>query len=638
MKDFLELLVKKFHLPEFLASYFMLVTYLITGSIVIFNFIRNNLKNWSNKKILSRDLHPYFTKREIDKYTRFYIPQYFQNITPSEGEELGRIYAAAARSKLMPEFLKKGLLTDSPYKYFIILSDTGMGKTAFLINLYKKYKLSRPKISEIKYNIALFPLGAKDSLSKIEKIEEKTNTILLLDSFDEDVKAIHDYQARMDEILVTVKDFRKVIFTCRTQFFPSKNEEPHDTNDITFGENVKHSFQKIYLSAFDNKDVLRYLIKKYKFNFYYLYKAYNLVKKSPNLMFRPMLLTYIADLINVNSTYDYSSQMYKVLIDKWVERESLKPAIVEKGYRPHDYKKNLLGFSYSLARNLYNERDKRGGYLISIRELKEIGLENSLDANALTIDDKTGRSLLNRNSVGQFKFAHKSILEYFLAVEIFNKPIFLNSFDFHGMDATAKFHSEMITIILKSGEGTYFVKTDPKPKRLSSLTPTQLKDVSTINITKSTELFANGLAGLSHLETLIFTDQSFICLYVLYIYICFDKDIYKSSFRQKDLKEYNFLIDEYRPIMQEISIMIPDLSYAYIAKLFAALNIESEQRARYLSFIDPTISHSSIQELDDFRKFVVGGKSEMAMVKNALEEIRGIYELSTYIKNVKVVF
>src|SRR5581483_402622 len=204
MKDFLELLVKKYHLPEFLASYFMLFWYCLIGIIAVYKFFsslyRKVIKR-SIKRVVAGDLHPYFTHNEIFKYTKYYIPQYFQNITPSEGEELGKIHAAAARSKLMPEFIKKGLLTESPIKYFIILSDTGMGKTAFLINLYKKYKQSKTGFKRIKYNIHYFPLGSKDALNRIKQVDDKKNTILLLDAFDEDIKAVYNYKNRMEEIL-----------------------------------------------------------------------------------------------------------------------------------------------------------------------------------------------------------------------------------------------------------------------------------------------------------------------------------------------------------------------------------------------------------------------------------------------------
>ena len=49
--------------------------------------------------------------------------------------------------------------------------------------------------------IKLFPLGSPDIWKDIEKIENKRDTILLLDAFDEDIKAVDDYDARMKEII-----------------------------------------------------------------------------------------------------------------------------------------------------------------------------------------------------------------------------------------------------------------------------------------------------------------------------------------------------------------------------------------------------------------------------------------------------
>ena len=172
IKDFFELLVKDYGLPEFLASYALITVYVLSLLYLIFKSIKLSIKLIRKrriKKIVNQDLHPFFTHKEVYNYTRFYIPQYFQNISPTESEDFGKIHAAAARSKLMPEFLKKGLLSKSEIKYFMILSDTGMGKTAFLINLYIKYKSAKQKINNVKYNIKLIPLGASNALEKIKE-------------------------------------------------------------------------------------------------------------------------------------------------------------------------------------------------------------------------------------------------------------------------------------------------------------------------------------------------------------------------------------------------------------------------------------------------------------------------------------
>lgn len=641
MKDFFELLVKKFGLPEFLASYVMLVFYLMSGAYIAFKAIKaigGKIKKRFIRRIVDQDLHPYFTHNEIYKYTKYYIPQYYQNITPSEGEELGKIYAAAARSKLMPEFIKKGLLTESPIKYFIILSDTGMGKTAFLINLYKQYKKKGLGLGSVKYDINLFPLGSKNALGNIKSIQNKKNTILLLDAFDEDIKAVVNYKSRMIEILDEVHDFRKVIFTCRTQFFPSKDEEPTDTTDITFGENIKHSIHKLYLSAFDDSDVLKYLFKKYELNIYRLYRAYNLVRKCPSLMFRPMLLTYIDDLIEGEISYEYSYQMYEVLINAWVYRESLKPAIARRHNGQYTYAEKLLKFSFELAVNLYEEREKRQGYLITIDDLKKLLSRKSIGADVLSLDDSTGRSLLNRNGTGQFKFAHKSILEFFLACEIFSSPQFLARFDFHGMDATQNFYFEMLANTIKHFEGTFYLKNDAKVKSLASVTPSQIKHLDKITITKANNLKAENFAGLTGLRSLIIANEVLLPLYIIYLYV----DLVKLNDKQYP-NTYNTRIETsmepYGEIVRDVRQTLPNLNRDYIKILFENCEIEKNLRTKLYNFLDHGDSPQySLSGLDLIRESITHSRSEKALIIEGYDNFKIIKKIKTFLPHLDMVF
>ncbi|MEZ4847960.1 MAG: formylglycine-generating enzyme family protein [Bacteroidia bacterium] len=54
------------------------------------------------------------------------------------------------------------------------------------------------------------------------------------------------------------------------------------------------------------------------------------------------------------------------------------------------------------------------------------------------------RSLLNRDAEGNYKFSHKSILEYFLAKEAYDNPDFYDQMEFAGMDQALQFFSEMV--------------------------------------------------------------------------------------------------------------------------------------------------------------------------------------------------
>ena len=167
LKIFIELLVKKYDLPEFLANDILIIFYLIFFIYFLINFIAKQIKKYFINKIINKDLFPYFTYNDVRNYTKNYITQHYQNISPTDGDEPGVLHAAAAKSKILKEFLNKKLLTTSDYKYFIILADAGMGKTAFSVNLFLKYRAKKYIFKSLKHNIALIPFGYNEFINKI---------------------------------------------------------------------------------------------------------------------------------------------------------------------------------------------------------------------------------------------------------------------------------------------------------------------------------------------------------------------------------------------------------------------------------------------------------------------------------------
>ena len=80
-------------------------------------------------------------------------------------------------------------------RHILVLADSGMGKTTLLLNLVGR-ELKKPR--EQRKRIALIPLSQPDAIDQIGSIESKRDTILLLDAFDEDARAIEDAPTRMD--------------------------------------------------------------------------------------------------------------------------------------------------------------------------------------------------------------------------------------------------------------------------------------------------------------------------------------------------------------------------------------------------------------------------------------------------------
>jgi hypothetical protein len=390
----------------------------------------------------SRDLHPFYTRKTIFDARRYFVPTKVQNKAPSNNDELMQSRGKDITNDAIDWFITKAFVDGVENRFYIILSDSGMGKTTFLINLYLRYttKIFR------KYDMKLFPIGSSKSFDEIKKMAEKgqdKNTILLLDAFDEDNKVLDDWKTRFDEIISATHTFRGVIITSRTQFFPSEDEEPILTKIKTNGsQEAFHSIHKLYVTPFSQEDIKLFLSKKFKW--YNLLKrnlkekAVEIVNKCPNLMVRPMLLSYIDDLLDSNVDYKYTFQIYDALINRWIAREADR---VEENKR-EKFRENLSKFSYVTAREIYKQWKglKRNGLYLENEDITKISMQYGI---ALTDLEMKGKSLLNRNNIGQYKFAHKSILEYLLAYLYVTSESFQKEFEFASFDQAEKFSEEL---------------------------------------------------------------------------------------------------------------------------------------------------------------------------------------------------
>lgn len=416
-------------------------------------------------------LYAYYTKYEIKRALKYYVPTHCQNIAPTLENNPDNQFAFVTRQLLIPFFINRNI-KNSMYrdKFYIILAEAGMGKTTFMLNLYTKYA---EKLEGTDYQIKIFPLSFPNAMEQVEKIpeEERPNTILLLDAFDEDSEAIKAHQKRLHYILQKVADFKEVVFTCRTQFFPREEEDSGETGLLKFKykENT-YQFRKLYLSPFNEEDIKTYLKKNYSFfNILKRKKAEKIVLHSPNLMVRPMLLRYIDDLIKSRDNYSSTYQIYTELIAKWIERE-----VQRRGTNKEKYRRDLYKFSREVAIDMYTHRKRRGGFVISDDELKVLAEQNNVDLGTLEL--KT-RALLHMNTLHQCTFAHKSILEYFLVTEAFYNLQFAKQLDLTDLEQGEQLREEMFFEKAKSLFGRYKTYDSGKSKDFVNIKPAELEKI-----------------------------------------------------------------------------------------------------------------------------------------------------------------
>jgi hypothetical protein len=474
MEELLKIVFKHLGLNtwlEYTGALIGICTILMFIGKLVFKMIKK-VYNSSVQKKLEMDLHPFYSKYDVKKATEIYIQTNCQNISPSKEEEPSRTHAFSVKERIIPFFLKKAFNEDKyDSRFYLVLADSGMGKTTFMINLYHSY-INR--CFSNKFRIKLLPLGYPDIDNEIKNVKEKRNTILLLDAFDEDNRAASDYKTRFRELMDLIKEFREVVITCRTQFFPAEDEEPKETGVFKYGgEKGEYIFRKLYISPFDNDDIKKYLKSKYYiFNINKRKKANKIVEMSPNLMVRPMLLSYIDDLLESESNYDYTYQIYAELIKKWIERESKRVSADRKTI----FEKELNKFTEQIAVDIYENRFKRNGLFFELKDFADFATKCSID---LSTWEMSGRSLLNRNSQGLYKFSHKSILEYFLALKTYNDNYFASKFSWDGMEQAEYFYSEFCLVDLKSiiGNGNMNMNS-----YIKNITPSVVNVLHIINL------------------------------------------------------------------------------------------------------------------------------------------------------------
>ncbi len=389
---------------KFIGIIVGIIAGLFSIGVAVFTQVIPGYRTRKDRRYLTKGLSSDLYQSDvIERATRYYIEPDCQSLDPAGTEEPRLTLATKQR---LFAFVDDTLSGQTQHRYIIVLADTGMGKSSFLLNYYARH-LRRTRL---KFDIALIPLGIPGVNERISELKNPEETVLFLDALDEDTLAIKDHAERLRVILDLTRKFRKIIITCRTQFFPKDEEIPKETGIVKVaprdaGERGDHLFHKLYLSPFTDKQVEVYLNRRYSFwQREKRKKAREMVEKVPNLTARPMLLSYINDLVlSDNEEVYYSFELYEKMVDAWLVRE--------EGVFKKIKKESLLKFSEQLAVDLYLNREQRGAERIPRGDV--IALANQWD---IPLDNwqLTGRSLLNRDAVGNHKFAHRSIMEYLI--------------------------------------------------------------------------------------------------------------------------------------------------------------------------------------------------------------------------------
>lgn len=442
----------------------------MAGELISFGLGANWIaKLWSTLRSIQKK-----RKQELDEINRimfgnplelakYYVEPRCQETNPADRHEEDFLVSREPIMVKIDQFFRSKTPPHPGSNQMFILSDAGMGKSSLLIMLKLLHLTSFwPKGKDC----VVKKLGEK-TIEEINQIGNQMDTILLLDSLDEDPCAYGQVKDRLMEILVNTQNFHRVIITCRTQFFPDTKDDPLERPGLVTIEG--YICPTKYMAFFDESQVAAYLRKRFpkKFGLFpqkkILKAAQAIITRMGTLRARPMLLAYIEDLMSSPSISSSESEfnIYKVLVTSWLLREQAKSKLPSE----------LLFRACEILAGELTINHKRS---ISSKEI-DLLIARTPEMGSIKSLDIKGRSLLNRNSAGEYRFSHFTFQEFLVAHRLINdqtwepeKPIPLS-------DVLKKFIFERVH------------RRNPKP-RLRLL---DLKDADLTNIMAYGEDFSN---------------------------------------------------------------------------------------------------------------------------------------------------
>ena len=412
----------------------------IIGSIIaaiiiyLFNRGKKRVKLITNN---STHLTEYITKHSpIGLYNEYkdkiYIQPYITDtpipasIEPDKSE--------LKNKKLLRDYFINEVFTDKHKgnTVFFIFGDTGTGKTAALIHLFVDY-LEQFKDDRPTTQIRLISLREGNAFADITSIpkEERKNLILLLDAMDEtpEVKNPIQYDSFLNKLKEPFHDFARVVITCRPQFFPNKVLQD---SFIKPGILISTGWLKCaikYLAPFDNTQVQEFLDQAITLRSEdpKRRKAEEIVKMKPAITIRPLVLSFIKEIVQTNRPIKTSLDLFDAIIESILNRDIYKTL----GLENNKEKKLQWWEASSLVAKYMYENQKLN---ITDSELDNI-LPNEIEKQFKQ------RSLLTRYG-NEYHFSHKSFYEYFMAYRFLQHPDEIKQV--YGMDFALQIYNDAL--------------------------------------------------------------------------------------------------------------------------------------------------------------------------------------------------
>lgn len=410
--------------------------------INIKNVFRACKRKWGKHQIsdeLRNDFSGYYPNPQ-------YIPLFFSAINANKTEH--------DDPRPLLDYLLSQVLESKAPRHYLLLGDAGTGKTAALVHLYAKYVQKHP----FSDRITLLSLRGGTEIGDINQLLAKKGKkeLLLLDALDENQRAQNpgEFVQFCDELSSVCSQFDHVIITCRPQLFESESQEA-DAIQSHLGEKWS-KYNRLRLSDLSERQFETFLGEKYASDPKRFAAAKGIVdfldEKAKSVFFRPIILTYLDDIVDEAVSHNRKPQnvleIYDIIVAKQIDRElnkqSSPPRNMEVQRQPWwDIASEVAGYMY--------QNDKSS---LTREELEAIP--------SLPKDTSPRQRIwfTTRRGDKGYEFLHRSFYEYFMAYRFLLKPDEIGSV--YNMDFALQLYGDLTEAVI-SEKDVRFANLDKLP-------------------------------------------------------------------------------------------------------------------------------------------------------------------------------
>lgn len=419
---------------------------LINSLFDLTNYLANLIKNAKTEQL---DNH------YIDVYGTKMWGETSENDLENDDDEFSEEFEINSKNKmLLSKYVDKFL--DSDYQALLILGDYGSGKTSFsytyalrllqnfiemkslylpiLVKLRSYYKAI--SINQLLTDYFVNELAINNfNIGSLNLLMRNLPIVFIFDGFDEVAKKV-DYDIKHEvfkEICKFALDRTKIIVTCRPNYFQDESEFKRVFSDSHYpyepGENTSIEFISNSIMDLDERQIKKYLhtfdeeMKKTGVTLKDILDTIAKTHDLRDLAKRPFLLyLIIKTLPSLISKYKKNksvnmraADLYAEYTDNWLSREDRKnktlikrsdKELFCKEFAFELYKNNATGLHYKEFPKVIKNHFRH--------------LERIEDIDYFCHDIQSC-SFLNTDGSGEFRFIHKSFMEYFVAETVVQK-------------------------------------------------------------------------------------------------------------------------------------------------------------------------------------------------------------------------